>query len=191
MRAKHADEVKQRDLRRASLVRASKFVESKAVKVVERTALHSTCAALPEHRGTASVTQELAKHNATGILDESIERDRVVQPELRRRFSHLGGKEDDDRNGHRQQALLRVLSGGARQILDGGQDSALERTISCHVHLANGNHATAEEAIPPKDVALPGNTWAGEGDPGCVRTALNRTPAQAAGTAVQAAPKQK
>ena len=27
----------------------------------------------------------------------------------------------------------------------------------------------------PLPMALPGNTWAGEGDPGCVRTALNRT----------------
>ena len=31
---------------------------------------------------------------------------------------------------------------------------------------------TGMQSLP---VALPGNTWAGEGDPGCVRTALNRT----------------
>ena len=29
--------------------------------------------------------------------------------------------------------------------------------------------------MQPLPMALPGNTWAGEGDPGCVRTALSRT----------------
>ena len=88
MGAEDGNQVKERNLRRRSLMRTAKLVEGEAMEVVQCGALASTRRTLPYERRHPRVAKKLGEHAAGRVLDAREVGNWIGEEELWRRRAH-------------------------------------------------------------------------------------------------------